>query len=68
MFEKEPPGIDYPLVQCDNVTITPHMAGGTKDAFLNSPVLLAREMKNVFCGETSNFLLNANKCIGNELL
>lgn len=68
VFEKEPPGIDYPLVQCDNVTITPHMAGGTKDAFLNSPVLLAREMKNVFCGETSNFLLNANKCIGNELL
>ncbi|HWQ30590.1 MAG TPA: 2-hydroxyacid dehydrogenase [Negativicutes bacterium] len=29
VFRLEPPGIDYPIVQLDNVTITPHMAGGS---------------------------------------
>ena len=44
VFEVEPPGKDYPLVTLDNVTITPHMAGGTVDAFLNSPKRLADDM------------------------
>ncbi len=68
VFEKEPPGEDYPLVTCENVTITPHLAGGTKDAFLNSPVLLADQIKTVLDGGRSGFLLNAEQCAGNELL
>lgn len=44
VFDEEPPTKDYPLVTLDNVTITPHLAGGTVDAFTNSPVLLAKIM------------------------
>jgi D-3-phosphoglycerate dehydrogenase len=59
VFEKEPPGKDHPLVTLENITITPHMAGGSVDAFYNSPKKLAGDMINLF--EDSNnvrFLLN----------
>jgi len=52
VFEKEPPGKDHPLVTLENITITPHMAGGSVDAFYNSPKKLASDMINLF-GEKS---------------
>lgn len=58
VFDQEPPGADYPLVTLDNVTITPHLAGGTKDAFRNSPLLLAEEMKVWLETGKSNFIIN----------
>jgi len=58
VFDVEPLGIDYPLVQLDNVTITPHMAGGSNDAFFNSPKKLAVEMIKIFDGLDSRYLLN----------
>lgn len=67
VFDVEPPQEDYPLLQCDNVTVTPHMAGGTKDAFLNSPVLLAKELKKALDGKNTQFLLNKDKCMENML-
>ncbi len=48
VFDMEPPSADYPLVTLDNVTITPHLAGGTTDAFLNSPKLLAKIIEKEF--------------------
>lgn len=58
VFDKEPPGKDYPLVKLDNVTITPHLAGGTKDAFLNSPKILANEMIKIFDNKKPSYVLN----------
>jgi D-3-phosphoglycerate dehydrogenase / 2-oxoglutarate reductase len=58
VFDKEPPGIDYPLVKLENVTITPHMAGGSNDAFFNSPKKLALEMVKIFDGLDSRYLVN----------
>lgn len=59
VFEKEPPGEDYPLVTLENVTLTPHMAGGSNDAFLNSPVLLCAAMESLFEeGGTCCFAVN----------
>ena len=58
VFDVEPPGIDYPIVKLDNVTITPHMAGGSNDAFLNSPVKLAKEMLKLWEGAGSRFIVN----------
>ena len=46
VFEKEPPGIDYKFMKYDNITVTPHMAGSTKDAFTYSPILLSKAMYN----------------------
>ena len=54
VFEHEPPGADDPLVGLPNVTLTPHLAGGTTDAFLRSPVLLAQEMAPALSGDRSS--------------
>ncbi len=59
VFDEEPPAKDYPLLTLDNVTVTPHLAGGSTDAFLKSPILLAREMKKAIVeGQKTLFLLN----------
>ena len=68
VFEKEPPGKDYPLVRCSNATITPHLAGGTKDAFLGSPKLLAGGILETMSKGHSIYLVNGDKCAGNPLL
>lgn len=44
VFENEPPGPDHPFMTLPNVTITPHMAGGSDDAFRNSPTLLCQQL------------------------
>ncbi len=58
VFNVEPPSKDYPIVAIDNVTVTPHMAGGSKDAFLNSPKKLAWEMQSLWRKEESRYLVN----------
>ena len=58
VFDKEPPGKEYPLVTLDNVTLTPHMAGGSNDAFFNSPARLAAEIVKLWDGEVSRFIVN----------
>ena len=50
VFDQEPPGREYPLVKLENVTVTPHMAGGSNDAFFNCPKLLAAEFRKLLGG------------------
>ena len=57
VFDHEPPAIDDPLVQLDNVTLTPHMAGGSNDAFVNTPKRLAGALVEYMNGRTSRFLI-----------
>ncbi|MCC8180642.1 MAG: 2-hydroxyacid dehydrogenase [Planctomycetes bacterium] len=42
VFENEPLPPDSPFLTLDNVTLTPHMAGTTRDAFGNSPGLFCQ--------------------------
>ncbi len=58
VFATEPPGPGHPLVGLDNVTLTPHMAGGSNDAFFNSPARLAAEMAGLWEGKLSPFIVN----------
>ncbi|QTM00091.1 gluconate 2-dehydrogenase [Iocasia frigidifontis] len=58
VFDEEPPGKEYPLVTLENATVTPHLAGGTKDAFINSPILLSKEMVKVIGNQESRFVVN----------
>lgn len=60
VFDVEPPKADYPLVSLENVTVTPHLAGGTVDAFTQSPKLLGKEiLRCLENGEMeSRYLLN----------
>lgn len=57
VFDHEPPSIDDPLVQLENVTLTPHMAGGSKDAFYNTPKLLAAALCDYLDGKPTRFLI-----------
>lgn len=58
VFDEEPPRKGYPLIELENITVTPHLAGGTRDAFTSSPKLLSAEMIKLLEGTDSRFVLN----------
>ena len=43
VYDSEPLDADSPLLQMDNVLLTPHIAGTTVDAIPRAPFLLMRE-------------------------
>ena len=51
VFDTEPLPPDHPLLKLDNVTITPHLAGSTIDAFRNSPKLMADALTRMLRGQ-----------------
>jgi D-3-phosphoglycerate dehydrogenase / 2-oxoglutarate reductase len=51
VFDVEPLPPDHPFLRLDNVTLTPHLAGSTRDAFRNSPVLMAGHLTRLLRGE-----------------
>jgi D-3-phosphoglycerate dehydrogenase len=51
VFDEEPLPADHPLVGLDNVTIVPHLAGSTIDAFRNSPKMLAAHLARMLRGD-----------------
>lgn len=61
VFDVEPPGMDYPLVRLENVTITPHMAGGSVDAFYHSPKKLSIEIAKLWKGQSSRNVINKDQ-------
>lgn len=69
VFEVEPPGADYKMIPLDNVTVTPHLAGGTRDAFSQSPVLLMKEVRRMLIDrQPTGFLINGESCRENQWL
>ena len=58
VFEEEPLPSGSPFLELDNVTITPHLAGSTIDAFLNSPKLMAGHLARMLRGETPLPIIN----------
>ena len=46
VFEVEPLPVDSPLRGLDNITLTPHLAGSTVEAFYNSPRILVEMIKD----------------------
>lgn len=51
VFDDEPLPEDSPFLTLDNVTITPHIAGSTIDAFRGSPKLMAGHLARMLQGE-----------------
>lgn len=47
VFDVEPLPAEHPLLKLDNVTLVPHIAGSTIDAFRNSPKLMAGHLKRM---------------------
>lgn len=51
VFDVEPLPADHPLLKLDNVTLTPHLAGSSIDAFRNSPRMMAETLIRMLRGE-----------------
>jgi D-3-phosphoglycerate dehydrogenase / 2-oxoglutarate reductase len=58
VFDVEPLPPDHPLLKLDNVTITPHLAGSSIDAFRNSPKLMAGHLERMLRGEPDLPIVN----------
>ncbi len=58
VFDEEPLSAEHPLLSLDNVTLTPHLAGSTADAFRNSPKLMAGHLMRMLQGEKSLPVIN----------
>jgi D-3-phosphoglycerate dehydrogenase len=58
VFDVEPLPPDHPMLALDNVTITPHLAGSTIDAFRNSPKMLAGHLARMLRGEPDLPIVN----------
>lgn len=53
VLEEEPPHEDNPLLAHDRVVLTPHVAGLTEEAQVNTSLLVAREVIKVLAGQPS---------------
>jgi len=51
VYDEEPLELNHPLLKLDNVTLTPHLAGSTIDAFRGSPRLLAEHLARMLQGD-----------------
>lgn len=58
VFSKEPLPADHPLLSLDNVTLTPHKAGGTSDNKSNSLDIGLQTLESYFAGETLKTRIN----------
>jgi D-3-phosphoglycerate dehydrogenase len=58
VFDTEPLPPDHPFLRLDNVTLTPHLAGSTRDGFRNSPVLMAGFLLKLLRGEAAVPIVN----------
>jgi D-3-phosphoglycerate dehydrogenase len=62
VFEDEPIPVGSPFLALDNVTIAPHLAGSTADAFRNSPKLFAAHLARALDGEKHLPIINGIDC------
>lgn len=58
VFEAEPVKESDPLLSLDNLIVTPHLAGETKEANLRTALMLAEDLVKALKGEKPNGLVN----------
>jgi len=51
VFEPEPPSSNNPLFQMDNVIVTPHVAGGSRDSITRMLAFSWQNIKDVWEGK-----------------
>ena len=58
VFEQEPPVENSPMYGLDNVFLTPHVAGASREAHLHRSLLVAHQVLQVMSGERPPHLVN----------
>ena len=58
VYESEPVKLEYPLLALDNVTVTNHRAGETRNSYWVAPLLMGAQSAKLLRGETPEFIAN----------
>jgi D-3-phosphoglycerate dehydrogenase / 2-oxoglutarate reductase len=58
VWAKEPPPLDHPLLQFDNVLVSPHIAGVTKEARMNMGRIAAEQLLDTLDGKRPPRIVN----------
>ena len=58
VYSKEPPDIDFPLFELENVVVTPHIAGYSSDAIRHSGSMVAESVVAALRGEVPPHVVN----------
>jgi D-3-phosphoglycerate dehydrogenase len=58
VFEAEPVTGDHPLFQLDNVTVTNHRAGDTRNSYWVAPILMGAQFAKLLRGGKPDFIAN----------
>jgi D-3-phosphoglycerate dehydrogenase len=58
VFLEEPPPRDHPLMAFDNVILTPHNAGSTREAHANVAIYASEQWMDIFDGKVPPRLVN----------
>jgi D-3-phosphoglycerate dehydrogenase len=66
VFAEEPP-VDSPLLRCENVVLTPHLAGSTAEAQRDTAVEVAQQVVDVLAGHIPRYPVNAPSLSADEL-
>jgi D-3-phosphoglycerate dehydrogenase / 2-oxoglutarate reductase len=64
VHDEEPLPKDHPLLELDNVTLTPHLASSTRECSEKSPRILADDLRRVLEGGEPRFALNPRRVEG----
>jgi len=67
VFAQEPPSEDSPLLHCDKVVLTPHVAGSTAEAQRDTAVEVAQQVLQVLAGHIPRYPVNAPSLSTDEL-
>jgi D-3-phosphoglycerate dehydrogenase len=57
-FSTEPPPEDWPLLKLDNVTLTPHIAGSSREAARRGVESVVRDIAGFFTGKPLEHCVN----------
>jgi len=58
VWEDEPPPADHPLMQLDNVVVSPHTAGVTHDARIRMATIAADQLRRTLAGDRPQRIVN----------
>lgn len=57
-FSLEPPPPDWPLLKLDNVTVTPHIAGSSRETARRKVETVLRDVANYYAGRPLTYCIN----------